>query len=88
MFPHYLIFVVVLQVKEGMVLRKTIMSLGEIKGVFHINIFHNYGDKSQIRPLFNVRNIQVPNGKMAWIPKCNSTNPKENTSVTTRIIYI
>lgn len=40
------------------------------------SICHYCGDKGHIRPLCNVRNIQVPNGKMTWIPKCNSTNPQ------------
>lgn len=39
MLSHYLILVLVLQVKEGLLLRKTLMSLGEIKGVFHLKLF-------------------------------------------------
>lgn len=39
-------------------------------------IFHYYGDKGHIKPLCHLRNIRVPNGKMTWIPKCASTNPK------------
>lgn len=35
-----------------------------------------YGDKGHIMPLCNVRDVQVPNGKMTWITKCTSTNPK------------
>lgn len=43
-------------------------------------IFYYCGDKGHTMPLYHVRNIQVPNGKMTWIPKCNSTNPKGPTT--------
>lgn len=37
-------------------------------------ICHYCGDKCHIRPRCHVRNIEVPNGKMKWISKYNSTN--------------
>lgn len=39
MLPHYLILVLVLQVKERMFLIKTLMSLGEIEEEFHLKLF-------------------------------------------------
>lgn len=42
-------------------------------------IFNYYRDKGHIRPLCHIRNIQVSNGKMIRIPKCNSTNPEGPT---------
>ncbi|XP_050874924.1 uncharacterized protein LOC127078519 [Lathyrus oleraceus] len=43
-------------------------------------ICHYCGDKSHIRPFCHVRKIEVPNGKITSIPKCNSNNPEEPTS--------
>lgn len=39
-------------------------------------ICHYCGDKGYIWPLCHVKNVQVPNGKMIWTPKCTSANPK------------
>lgn len=39
-------------------------------------ICHYYGNKGYIRPLCHVRNVKVPNGTMAWIPKCFLGNPQ------------
>lgn len=39
MILHYLVFVLVLQVKEGMFLRKTVMPLKEIEETFHLKLF-------------------------------------------------
>lgn len=80
MLFHYLLLVLLLQVIERPFLRKTLTLLEEIEKVFNIKLGPLYGDKGHIKPLFLIRNIQYPNGKITWIPKCTSTNPKGSTS--------
>lgn len=43
-------------------------------------ICHYCGNKGHIRPIYDVRNVKLYNGTMAWIPKYSLTNPQGPTS--------
>lgn len=72
--------VLLLQVKEGLVLRKNHhFGRRNRKSTSSKAICYYYGDKGHIRLLFHIINVKVPNGTMTWIPKCSLTNPQGPT---------